>query len=74
MSKSGAVLVGLEPSFVMLSHARESLKLDGQNTAVLQAIGESIPVISGSMDKIVCKGALDHFADPHKALQQMSVG
>jgi SAM-dependent methyltransferase len=73
MSKSGAILIGLEPSFVMLAHARESLKLDGQNTAVLQGIGESIPVIPGSMDKVVCKGALDHFADPGKALEQMSV-
>jgi len=72
MSKSGAIMLGLEPSVIMLSHARESLKLDGQNTAVLQAIGESIPVIPGSMDKIICKGALDHFADPNKAIQQMA--
>jgi ubiquinone/menaquinone biosynthesis C-methylase UbiE len=71
MSRSGAIMIGLEPSFVMLAHARESLKLDGQNTAVLQAIGESIPVVPGSMDKVICKGALDHFADPDKALQQM---
>jgi ubiquinone/menaquinone biosynthesis C-methylase UbiE len=72
MSKSGAVLIGLEPSFVMISHARDSLKLNGHNTAVLQAIGESIPVIPGSIDKVVCKGALDHFADPEKALEQMA--
>ena len=72
MSRSGAIMIGLEPSFVMLSHARESLKLDGQNTVVLQAIGESIPVVPGSMDKVICKGALDHFADPNKALQQMT--
>jgi SAM-dependent methyltransferase len=65
-------MIGLEPSFVMLSHARESLKLDGQNTVVLQAIGESIPVVPGSMDKVICKGALDHFADPNRALQQMT--
>ena len=72
MSRSGAIMIGLEPSFTMLSHARESLKLDGQNTVVLQAIGESIPVVPGSMDKVICKGALDHFADPNKALQQMA--
>jgi SAM-dependent methyltransferase len=72
MSRSGAIMIGLEPSFVMLSHARQSLKLDGQNTAVLQAIGESIPVVPGSMDKVICKGALDHFSDPDKAVQQMA--
>jgi SAM-dependent methyltransferase len=72
MSGSGADLIGIEPSFVMLSHARETLKLNGYNTAVLQAIGESIPVAAGSIDKIVCKGALDHFADPDKAMQQIA--
>lgn len=72
MSKSGAVMIGLEPSFIMLSHARESLKLDGKNTTILQAIGESIPVVPGSMDKVICKGALDHFSNPDKAIQQMA--
>lgn len=56
----------------MLAHAQESLKRNGTNTAVLQAIGESIPVFPGSMDKVVCKGALDHFADPRKAIEQMA--
>lgn len=73
MSKSGATLIGIEPSFVMISHARETLKLDGQNIHVLQAIGEYIPIIAGSVDKVICKGALDHFADPGKALQQMAL-
>lgn len=73
MSQSGATLIGLEPSFVMISHARETLKLNGQNTHVLQAIGEVIPIAAGSVDKVICKGALDHFADPGKALQQMAL-
>lgn len=73
MSQSGAVLIGIEPSFVMITHARETLKLNGLNTHVLQAIGESIPIAAGSMDKVVCKGALDHFAEPGEALQQMAV-
>ena len=73
MSKSGATLIGIEPSFVMISHARETLKLNGQNVHVLQAIGESIPIVAGSMDKVICKGALDHFADPGRALQQMAL-
>jgi SAM-dependent methyltransferase len=72
MSKSGAVLIGIEPSFMMISHARETLKLNGQNVHVLQAIGESIPIAAGSVDKVVCKGALDHFAAPGEALQQMA--
>ena len=72
MSASGATLIGIEPSFVMISHARETLKLDGQNLHVLQSIGEDIPIAPGSINKVVCKGALDHFADPGKALQEMA--
>jgi SAM-dependent methyltransferase len=72
MSASGAELIGVEPSFTMLSHARETLKLDGYNTAVLQGIGESIPVVPGSMDKVLCKGALDHFSDPDRALFEIA--
>ncbi len=72
MSASGAELIGVEPSFTMLTHARETLKLDGYNTAVLQGIGESIPVVPGSIDKVLCKGALDHFADPDRALSEIA--
>ena len=72
MSASGAELIGVEPSFTMLSHARETLKLDGYNTAVLQGIGESIPVVPGSIDKVLCKGALDHFSDPDRALLEIA--
>jgi len=72
MSKYGSVIIGVEPSSVMLEHARQSLKLDGHKTGVLQAIAESIPVVPGSIDKIVCKGALDHFADPERAVRQMA--
>jgi SAM-dependent methyltransferase len=72
MSKYGSIVIGVEPSSVMLEHARQSLKLDGHRTGVLQAIAESIPVVPGSIDKIVCKGALDHFADPEGAVRQMA--
>ncbi len=72
MSKFGSVVIGVEPSSVMLEYACQSLKLDGNNTAILKAIAESIPVVPGSMDKIVCKGALDHFADPERAVRQMA--
>ena len=72
MSKYGAVVIGVEPSSVMLKYANQSLKLNGHKTGVLQAIAESIPVIPGSIDKIVCKGALDHFADPERAVRQMA--
>jgi SAM-dependent methyltransferase len=72
MSKFGATVIGVEPSSVMLEHARQSLKSDGNTTGVLRAIAESIPIAPRSVDKIVCKGALDHFADPEGAVRQMA--
>lgn len=72
LSKFGATVIGVEPSSVMLEYARQSLKSDGNKTGVLQAIAESIPIAQGSIDKIVCKGALDHFADPERAIRQMA--
>lgn len=72
ISKSGAKVVGLDPSQVMLKYANEWINQDGHNTTLLRGIGEFIPICRGSIDKVVCKGALDHFADPLKAIQQMA--
>ena len=72
MSKSGAKVIGLDPSQVMLRHADESIRLDGHNTTLLRGIGECIPLSPRSIDKVVCKGAIDHFADPDKAIKQMA--
>ncbi len=73
MSQAGAVVIGIEPSAFMLERAREMARNDGHNTSLIRAIGESIPMLPQSVDKILCKGALDHFADPEKAIQQMTL-
>ncbi len=72
MSEAGALVVGIDPSAFMLDRARELARNNGHNTSLIRAIGESIPIVPHSVDKILCKGALDHFADPEKAIQQMT--
>jgi SAM-dependent methyltransferase len=72
MSASGARVIGIEPSRVMTAHAVDMIKLDGHRISLVRGIGELVPVAAGSVDKVICKGALDHFADPEKAVQQMA--
>jgi len=72
MSAAGASVIGIEPSRVMTAHAVDMIKLDGHRISLVRGIGELAPVAAGSVDKVVCKGALDHFADPEKAVQQMA--
>ncbi|MDD5311836.1 MAG: class I SAM-dependent methyltransferase [Dehalococcoidia bacterium] len=72
MSAFGARVIGIEPSRVMTAHAVDMIKLDGHRISLVRGIGELVPVAAGSVDKVICKGALDHFADPEKAVQQMA--
>ena len=72
IAKSGAVVIGLEPSEVMLSRAREHLGTVNALVALSQGIGESLPFRSNSFDKVICKGALDHFLSPDKTMEEIS--
>jgi ubiquinone/menaquinone biosynthesis C-methylase UbiE len=72
MAKKGHYLVGLEPSGIMLAKARDWLKGWGVKASLVQGIGEEIPFRAKSFDKIVCKGALDHFYDPEAAIREMA--
>ena len=67
LAESGAIVVGLDPSEVMLGRAR-----DMQSIALVQGIGEHLPFKSGLFDRVVCKGALDHFLNPLATLKEMS--
>ncbi|MBT3363786.1 MAG: class I SAM-dependent methyltransferase [Chloroflexi bacterium] len=71
LAKSGATVVGLEPSEVMLQKAIEFTS-GGPRVAFVQGIGESLPFKTGAFDCIVCKGALDHFTNPLVTLKEMS--
>ncbi|MFC1978721.1 class I SAM-dependent methyltransferase [Chloroflexota bacterium] len=66
LAESGAIVIALDPSEVMLDRAR-----DTQSIALVQGIGEHLPFRSGLFDRIVCKGALDHFLNPLTTLKEM---
>lgn len=72
LARRGAVVIGLEPSPVMISHARRYISESGANISLARGIGENLPLRAQSMDKVVCKGALDHFFKPAVVIKQMA--
>ena len=69
LALNGAEVIGVEPSKVMLDHAK--VESDGK-IALVQGIGEYLPLAENSMDKVVCKGALDHFPHPGRAMEEFA--
>jgi len=72
LSEKGAQVVGLEPSGVMLIRAKEYLSENGAHVVLAQGIGENLPFKSHSFDKVMCKGALDHFVSPGKTIEEIA--
>jgi SAM-dependent methyltransferase len=68
----GGEPVGLEPSRTMLGHCRDCVEERGGGVGLVQGIGERLPFRTGSFDWVMCKGALDHFPDPYKAVEEMA--
>ncbi len=73
LAKRGAVVIGLEPSNIMIEHAKNHIAQNGASMAVIQGVGEHLPFQAQSVDKIVCKGALDHFPDPAMVIRQIAM-
>jgi SAM-dependent methyltransferase len=72
IAKKGGRPVGIEPSLTMLGHCKNCVTDSGSYVALVQGIGEELPFRTSSFDWVVCKGALDHFPDPYKAISEMS--
>jgi SAM-dependent methyltransferase len=70
--QKGAEVVGLEPSHVMLVRAKEHLRENDAGVALAQGIGENLPFRPHSFDKVMCKGALDHFLSPGKTMEEIA--
>ncbi|MGA7676775.1 MAG: methyltransferase domain-containing protein [Dehalococcoidia bacterium] len=71
MAKKGALVIGLEPSNVMIRHARNHISQNGGSMSLVQGVAEHLPFRVQSVDKVVCKGALDHFPDPSMVMEQI---
>jgi len=68
---SGALVFGLESSEIMLRKGLEWMGPDQTHPVVLlRSLAESLPLKDKSLDKLLCKGAIDHFADVDSALRE----
>jgi ubiquinone/menaquinone biosynthesis C-methylase UbiE len=72
LAGKGALVVGIEPSPVMINHARNQVSLNKANMSLVRGVGENLPFQAGSVDKVMCKGALDHFPQPAEVMRQMA--
>jgi SAM-dependent methyltransferase len=59
---------GVDPSGEMLGIGRWLFPND--KLMLVRGIGESLPFRSGSFDRVVCKGSLDHFVDPYVFMRE----
>ena len=71
LAKKGAKVIALDPSRIMIAHARSHLSGNGTGVSLVCGVGEYLPLVTQSVDKVVCKGALDHFLDPAQVIRQM---
>lgn len=70
--EKGAQVVGLEPSHVMIARAKDHLSRSNVQVALAQGIGENLPFKPHSFDKVMCKGALDHFFSPSQTMEEIA--
>ncbi|OGN96058.1 MAG: hypothetical protein A2Z77_07420 [Chloroflexi bacterium RBG_13_51_36] len=71
--EKGAKVIGLEPSHVMIARAKEYLGESNAQVALAQGVGETLPFKPHSFDKVMCKGALDHFFSPSKTMEEIAL-
>ncbi len=73
LARRGACVVGAEPSARMTGWARlVSARESGPLPFWVRSWGHALPFASGSFDAVVCKGALDHFDRPARAIREMA--
>jgi SAM-dependent methyltransferase len=70
--EKGAKVIGLEPSQVMIARAKEYLSENNARVALARGIGENLPFKPHSFDKVMCKGALDHFFSPSQTMEEIA--
>jgi ubiquinone/menaquinone biosynthesis C-methylase UbiE len=70
--EKGANVIGLEPSHVMITRAKQYLSESNAHVALAQGVGENLPFKPNSFDKVMCKGALDHFLSPTQTMEEIA--
>lgn len=64
--------LGLEPSPDMIERARADNVINGRPVEMLRAIGETLPFVDASFDRILCNSSLDHFANPDTGMREIA--
>jgi SAM-dependent methyltransferase len=73
LRRRGAEVVGAEPSLRMTAWARlASTKQPGRAPHWVRGWSDALPFADASFDGVVCKGALDHFDRPERAIAEMA--
>jgi SAM-dependent methyltransferase len=72
LAKRGLAVVALEPSPYMAARAAVNGNDDGVHLAVVRGIAERLPFVDGFFARILCESALDHIADPRRAVAEMA--
>lgn len=76
VSARGALAVAAEPSARMLGLARQKDEEDAAKGAApplhVRGWADALPFATGGFDAVYCKGALDHFDTPERAIAEMA--
>jgi SAM-dependent methyltransferase len=73
LARAGAWVVGSEPSARMTVLASlEAAKRDGPLPLWVRGWADGIPFADRSFDAVICKGAIDHFDRPARAIAEMA--
>jgi SAM-dependent methyltransferase len=73
LAERGAFAVAAEPSARMTALAVQwAREHPGAATHALRAWADALPFADGSFDAVICKGALDHFDAPARAIAEMA--
>lgn len=70
LSQKGWQAWGLDASPKMLAAARRDAEQEGASVNLVRGIAETLPFPDSSFDRLTCKGALDHFADPQTFIRE----
>ncbi|MBW1708317.1 MAG: methyltransferase domain-containing protein [Deltaproteobacteria bacterium] len=71
LGAKGAILFGFDGSRVMIERAAENFIAQSIPPRLACGSAENLPYADKSFNKVICKGAIDHFYDPGKAIQEM---
>ena len=55
----------------MLRKAREWVREAGESVRLVSSLAEELPFRNNTFARVICKGAIDHFQDPQRAVSEM---